>query len=106
MDSDGVGDFLGAGGRLIGAGSWRSEYGALVAAVEATVSRRFEATFLVPVTLLIIVTAGDGLSIGEVDQIVHTVREASTLPAEDIFWALQYSPGRDEIHVAVWAKAK
>ena len=54
--------------------------------------------------LLINVTAGDDLAIGEVDEIVRIVRETAGVEELNVFWGLVFNPDLDdEIRVTVVA---
>jgi cell division protein FtsZ len=56
--------------------------------------------------LLVNITAGDDLAIGEAEEIVRIVREASDVDDSNVFWGLVFNPSMDErVAVTVVATA-
>jgi cell division protein FtsZ len=54
--------------------------------------------------LLINVTAGDDLAIGEVEEVVRIVREAADVDEANVFWGLVFNPlMENEVRVTVVA---
>ena len=93
-----------AGTALMGIGVGSGERRAADAAAEAIASPLLEASVIGAHKLLINVTGGDDLSIGEVDEIVRIVREAADVEEANVFWGLVFDPTmQNEIRVTVVA---
>lgn len=93
-----------AGTALMGIGIGQGERRAADAAGEAISSPLFENPIIGARKLLINVTAGDDLAIGEVEEIVRIVREAADVDEANVFWGLVFNPAlQNEIHVTVVA---
>ncbi|RYE55875.1 MAG: cell division protein FtsZ, partial [Rhizobiaceae bacterium] len=92
-----------AGPALMGIGSARGETRATEAANAAISSPYLEIPISGAKKLLINVTAGDDLGIGEVDEIVDVIRQAAGTDT-NVFWGLAFNPSMDdEIRVTVVA---
>ena len=92
-----------AGPALMGIGNARGETRATDAANLAISSPFLEIPISGAKKLLINVTAGDDLGIGEIDEIVDVVRQASGTDT-NVFWGLAFNPMmEDEIRVTVVA---
>jgi len=93
-----------AGPALMGIGSGFGDHRAADAATEAISSPYLESSIIGARKLLINVTAGDDLAIGEVEEIVHIVREAADVEESNIYLGLVFNPSlEDEIHITVVA---
>jgi len=93
-----------AGTALMGIGIGSGERRAADAAAEAIASPLLEASVIGAHKLLINVTGGEDLSIGEVDEIVRIVREAADVEEANVFWGLVFDPTMtNEIRVTVVA---
>lgn len=93
-----------AGVGLMGIGVGSGERRAAEAAQMAISSPLLENSIVGARKLLINVTAGDDLAIGEVDEIVRTVRETAGVDEINVFWGLVFNPElQDEILVTVVA---
>ena len=94
----------GAGTALMGIGVGTGDRRAIDAAQEAISSPLFESSIVGARKLLVNVTAGDDLAIGEVEEIVRAVREASDIEEANVFWGLVFKPEmEDRISVTVVA---
>ncbi|PQV64492.1 cell division protein FtsZ [Abditibacterium utsteinense] len=92
-----------AGPALMGIGSASGETRASEAANQAISSPFLEIPITGAKKLLINVTAGDDLGIGEVDEIVEVIRAASGTDT-NVFWGLAFNPSMgNEIRVTVVA---
>ncbi len=92
-----------AGPALMGIGTARGEMRATEAANGAISSPFLEIPIAGAKKLLINVTAGDDLGIGEVDEIVDVIRQAAGTDT-NVFWGLAFNPlMEDEIRVTVVA---
>ncbi len=92
-----------AGPALMGIGSASGETRATEAANAAISSPFLEIPITGAKKLLINVTAGDDLGIGEVDEIVDVIRQAAGTDT-NVFWGLAFNPAMgDEIRVTVVA---
>lgn len=92
-----------AGPALMGIGAAKGETRATDAANGAISSPFLEIPINGAKKLLINVTAGDDLGIGEVDEIVDVIRQASGTDT-NVFWGLAFNPDmEDEIYVTVVA---
>jgi cell division protein FtsZ len=92
-----------AGPALMGIGSASGETRASEAAHQAISSPFLEIPIAGAKKLLINVTAGDDLGIGEVDEIVDVIRQASGTDT-NVFWGLAFNPNMEnEIRVTVVA---
>ncbi len=93
-----------AGTALMGIGVGQGERRAADAATEAISSPLLEQSVIGARKLLINVTAGDDLAIGEVEEIVRIVREAADVDETNVFWGLVFNPlMENEIRVTVVA---
>jgi cell division protein FtsZ len=93
-----------AGTALMGIGVGTGDRRAADAAQMAISSPLLENSIVGARKLLINVTAGDDLAIGEVDEIVRIVRETAGVEELNVFWGLVFNPQlQDEIHVTVVA---
>ncbi|MDQ3815479.1 MAG: cell division protein FtsZ [Armatimonadota bacterium] len=93
-----------AGTALMGIGIGSGERRAADAASEAISSPFLESSIIGARKLLINVTAGDDLAIGEVEEIVRIVREAADVEESNVYWGLVFNPSlQNEIHVTVVA---
>src|SRR5690606_2010658 len=75
-----------AGTALMGIGIGEGDQRASDAAEEAISSPFLESSITGARKMLINVTAGDDLAIGEVEEIVRIVREASDVDEANVFW--------------------
>ena len=93
-----------AGTALMGIGAGQGERRAADAAMEAISSPLLESSIVGARKLLINVTAGDDLAIGEVEEVVRIVREASDVDEANVFWGLVFNPLMEgEVRVTVVA---
>ena len=93
-----------AGTGLMGIGIGSGERRAADAAAGAISSPLLESSIAGARKMLINVTAGDDLAIGEVDEIVRVVRETAGIEELNVFWGLVFNPElEDEIRVTVVA---
>jgi len=93
-----------AGTALMGIGIGNGERRAADAATEAISSPLLEQNIIGARKLLINVTAGDDLAIGEVEDIVRIVREAADVDEANVFWGLVFNPIMEgEVRVTVVA---
>jgi cell division protein FtsZ len=93
-----------AGTALMGIGLGQGERRAADAATEAISSPLLENSIVGARKLLINVTAGDDLAIGEVEEVVRIVREAVDVDEANVFWGLVFNPlMENEIRVTVVA---
>jgi cell division protein FtsZ len=93
-----------AGTALMGIGIGEGEQRASDAAEEAISSPFLESSIAGARKMLINVTAGDDLAIGEVEEIVRIVREASDVEEANVFWGLVFDPTmQNELRVTVVA---
>jgi len=93
-----------AGTALMGIGIGAGDQRAADAARQAISSPFLEHPIVGARKLLINVTAGDDLAIGEVEEIVRLVREATDVDDANVFWGLVFNPRlQDEILVTVVA---
>lgn len=93
-----------AGSALMGIGIGQGERRAADAATEAISSPLLESSIVGARKLLINVTAGDDLAIGEVEEIIRIVREAADVDETNVFWGLAFNPlMENEIRVTVVA---
>ncbi len=93
-----------AGTALMGIGSGQGERRAADAATEAISSPLLESSIVGARKLLINVTAGDDLAIGEVEEVVRIVREAADVDEANVFWGLVFNPQMEgEVRVTVVA---
>ncbi|MDF2440176.1 MAG: cell division protein FtsZ [Abditibacteriota bacterium] len=93
-----------AGTALMGIGIGAGDQRAGDAARQAISSPFLEHPIVGARKLLINVTAGDDLAIGEVEEIVRLVREATDVDDANVFWGLVFNPSlQDEILVTVVA---
>jgi cell division protein FtsZ len=81
-----------AGTALMGVGVGQGDRRAADAAEEAISSPLLEASIIGARKLLINVTAGDDLAIGEVEEIVRIVREAADVDEANVYWGLVFDP--------------
>lgn len=94
----------GAGTALMGIGTGTGDMRASDAALHAIASPLFETPITGARKLLVNVTAGEDLAIGEVEEIVRRVREESDVEEANVFWGLVIKPEmEDAIHVTVVA---
>jgi len=84
-----------AGTALMGVGVGSGDRRAADAAEEAISSPLLEASITGAHKLLINVTAGDDLAIGEVEEIVRIVREAADVDEANVYWGLVFDPSMD-----------
>lgn len=93
-----------AGTALMGIGAGQGERRAADAAMEAISSPLLENSIVGARKLLINVTAGDDLAIGEVEEVVRIVREAADVDEANVFWGLVFNPIMEgEVRVTVVA---
>jgi len=93
-----------AGTALLGVGIGTGETRAVDAATEAIASPLLEASIAGAHKLLVNVTAGDDLAIGEVEEIVRIIREAAEVDEANVYWGLVFDPTlQNEIRVTVVA---
>lgn len=93
-----------AGTALMGIGAGQGERRAADAAMEAISSPLLENSIVGARKLLINVTAGDDLAIGEVEEVVRIVREAADVDEANVFWGLVFNPLMEgEVRVTVVA---
>ncbi|MBV9864693.1 MAG: cell division protein FtsZ [Abitibacteriaceae bacterium] len=93
-----------AGTALMGIGLGQGDRRAADAAGDAISSPLFESSIIGARKLLINVTAGDDLAIGEVEEIVRIVREAADVDEANVFWGLVFNPTmQNDIQVTVVA---
>jgi cell division protein FtsZ len=93
-----------AGTALMGIGMGTGDRRAADAAQEAISSPFLEHPIIGARKLLVNVTAGDDLAIGEVEEIVRIIREAADVDEANVFWGLVFNPNlNDHIHVTVVA---
>jgi cell division protein FtsZ len=93
-----------AGTAVMGIGVGTGERRAADAATEAIASPLLEQSVIGARKLLINVTAGDDLAIGEVEEIVRIVREAADVDEANVFWGLVFNPlMENEVRVTVVA---
>jgi cell division protein FtsZ len=93
-----------AGTAVMGIGVGKGEHRASDAASSAIASPLLEQSVVGARKLLINVTAGDDLEIGEVEEIVRIVREGADVDEANVFWGLVFNPLMDgEIRVTVVA---
>jgi len=93
-----------AGTALMGVGAGTGDTRAVDAATEAIASPLLEASIAGARKLLVNVTAGDDLAIGEVEEIVRIIREAAEVDEANVYWGLVFDPTmQNEIRVTVVA---
>jgi cell division protein FtsZ len=93
-----------AGTALMGVGIGTGDTRATDAASEAIASPLLESSIAGARKLLVNVTAGDDLAIGEVEEIVRLVREAAEVDEANVYWGLVFDPTlQNEIRVTVVA---
>lgn len=93
-----------AGTALMGVGVGQGDNRAADAAEEAISSPLLESSVIGARKLLINVTAGDDLAIGEVEEIVRIVREAADVEEANVYWGLVFDPTmQSEVRVTVVA---
>jgi cell division protein FtsZ len=93
-----------AGTALMGIGMGTGDRRAADAAQEAISSPFLEHPISGARKLLVNVTAGDDLAIGEVEEIVRIIREAADVDEANVFWGLVFNPNvQDQILVTVVA---
>ena len=93
-----------AGTAVMGVGVGQGERRAADAAMEAISSPLLEQSIAGARKMLINVTAGDDLSIGEVEDIVRLVREAADIEDANVYWGLVFNPlMENEVRVTVVA---
>lgn len=93
-----------AGTALMGVGVGTGEERAADAASDAIASPLLESSISGARKLIINVTAGEDLAIGEVEEIVRIIREAADVDEASVFWGLVFNENlEDEIRVTVVA---
>jgi cell division protein FtsZ len=93
-----------AGTALLGVGIGTGDTRAADAATEAIASPLLESSIAGAHKLLVNVTAGDDLAIGEVEEIVRLIREAAEVDEANVYWGLVFDPTlQNEIRVTVVA---
>lgn len=93
-----------AGTAVMGIGTGQGDQRATDAAQEAISSPLLEQSIIGARKLLINVSAGDDLAIGEIEEIIRNVREGADVDEANVFWGLVFNPAmQDEIRVTVVA---
>jgi cell division protein FtsZ len=93
-----------AGTALIGIGIGTGEMRAVDAATQAIASPLLESSITGAHKLLINVTAGDDLAIGEIEEITRLIREAAEVDEANVYWGMVFDPTlQNEIRVTVVA---
>jgi len=93
-----------AGTALIGIGIGTGETRAVDAASQAIASPLLESSITGAHKLLINVTAGDDLAIGEIEEITRLIREAAEVDEANVYWGMVFDPTlQNEIRVTVVA---
>jgi cell division protein FtsZ len=93
-----------AGTAVMGIGVGQGERRAADAATQAISSPLLEQSIVGARKMLINVTAGDDLSIGEVEDIVRIVREGADVEEANVYWGLVFNPlMENEVRVTVVA---
>jgi cell division protein FtsZ len=93
-----------AGTAVMGIGLGQGDQRATDAAQEAISSPLLEQSIIGARKLLVNVSAGEDLAIGEIEEIIRNVREAADVDEANVFWGLVFNPTmQDEVRVTVVA---